>query len=135
MLALWKKSYHQPRKHTKKQRHFFANKVLSCQSCGFSSSHVWMWKLDYKECWALKIWCFWTVVLEKTLESSLDCKEILVVNHKGNQPWILIGRTNVEAEVPILWPLDEKTWLIRKYPDTGNDWRQKENRAEDEIIR
>ena len=135
MLALWKKSYHQPRKHTKKQRHFFANKVLSCQSCGFSSSHVWMWKLDYKECWALKIWCFWTVVLEKTLESSLDYKEIQPVNPKGNHSWIFIGRTDAGAETLIIWPPDVKSWLIGKDPDAGKDWRQEEKgTTEDEMV-
>ena len=87
----WKKNCDQPRQHIKKQRHYFANKGPSSQSYGFSSSHVWMWELDHKESWALKNQCFWTVVLEKTLESPLDCKEIKPVNPKGNQPWILIG--------------------------------------------
>ena len=90
----------------------------------FSSSHVWMWKLDYKESWVLKNWCFWTVVLEKTLESPLDCKKIKPVNPKGNQPWIIIGRTNAEA--PILWPPDAKSWLTGKDPDAGKDWGQEE---------
>ena len=89
-LAPWKKSYDQPRQHIKKQRHYFANKGPSIQSCGFSSSHVWMWELDYIESWAPKNWCFWTVVLEKTLESPLDCKEIQPVHPKGNQIWILL---------------------------------------------
>ena len=93
------------------------------QSCGFSSSHVWMWELDHKEGWIPKSWCFWTVVLEKTLVSPLDCKEIKPVHPKGNQSWIFIGRTDVEAENPILWPPDEKNWLIRKDPDAGKDWR------------
>ena len=93
-------------------------------SYGFFSSHVWMWELDYKESWALKNWCFWIVVLEKTLESPLDCKKIKPVNPKGNQSWIFTGRT--DAEAPILWPPDAKNWLIRKDPDTGKDWRQKE---------
>ena len=97
----------------KKQRHYFANKGLSCQGYGFSSSHVWMWELDYKESWAPKNWCFWTVVLEKTLESPLDCKEIQPVHHpKGGQSWVFIGRTDAEAETPILWPPDVKSWLI-----------------------
>ena len=87
-----------------KGRYYFANKSPSSQSYGFSSSHVWMWELDHKESWALKNWCFWTVVLKKTLESPLDCKEIKPVNHKGNQSWIFIGRTDAEAETPILWP-------------------------------
>ena len=93
---------------------------------GFSSSHIWMWELDTKESWALKYWCFWTVVLEKTLESSLDCKEIQPVHPKGNQSWIFIGRTDAEAETPILWLPDAKNWLIWKDPDVGKDWRQEE---------
>ena len=101
-------------------------KVHLSQSCGFSSSHVWMWELDNKESWALKNWCFWTVVLEKTVESPLDCKEIQPVHPKGNQSWVFIGRTNVEAETPILWPPDGKKWLIWKYPDARQDWRQEE---------
>ena len=103
MLAPWKESYYQPRQQIKKQRPYFADKYLSNQSYDFSSSHVWMWELDYKESWVPKNWCFWTVMLEKTLESPLDCKEIQSVNPKGNQPWVLIGRTDAEAEVPILW--------------------------------
>ena len=122
MLAPWKKSYDQPRQHTKKQRHYFANKGLSSESYGFSSSHVWMWELDYKESWMLKNWCFWTVVLEKTLESPLDCKEIQPVHPKGNQYWIFIGRTDAEAEPPILWSPDAKSWLIIRDPDAGKDW-------------
>ena len=112
MLAPWKKSYDQPRQHIKKQRHYFANEGLSSQGYGFSSSHVWMWELDHKESWAPKNWCFWTVVLEKTLESPLDCKEIQPVNPKGNQPWIFLGRT--VAKAPILWPPDVKSRLIGK---------------------
>ena len=96
------------RQHIKKQRHYFVNKGPSSQSYGFSSSHVWMWELDHNESWALKNWCFWTVVLEKTLESPLDCKEIPPVNLKGNQSWIFIGRTDAEAETPKLWPPDVK---------------------------
>ena len=113
-----------PRQHIKEQRHYFANKCPSSQSYGFPSSHVWMWELDYKESWALKNWCFWTVVLEKTLESPLDCKEIQPVHPKGNQSWIFIGKTDAEAETPILWPPDVKNWLIWKDPDAGKDWRQ-----------
>ena len=90
------------------------------------SSHVWMWELDYKESWALKNWWFWTVVLEKTLESPLDSKETQPVYSKGYQSWIFIGRTDAQAETPILWPLDMKNWLIWKDPDAGKDWRQKE---------
>ena len=92
---------------------------------GFSSSHVWMWELDHKEGWVPKNWCFWTVVLKKTLESPLDCKEIKLVSRKGNQSWIFIGRPNTEAEALILWPPDVKSWLIGKDPDAGKDWRQK----------
>ena len=101
-------------------------KVHLSQSYGFSSSHVWMWELDHKESWVPKNWCFWTVVLEKTLESPLDCKEIQPVHPKGNQSWIFIGRTDDEAETPILWPLDAKNWLIGKDSDAGKDWRQEE---------
>ena len=108
---------------------------LSSQSYGFSSSHVWMWELDYKESWVPKNWCFWTVVLEKTLESPLDCKEIQPVHPKENQSWIFIGRTDAEAETPILWPPDMKNWLIWKDPDAGKDWRWEEKgRTEDEIV-
>ena len=107
-----------------KNRHYFANKGQYSQSCGFSSSHVWMWELDYKESWVPKNWCSWAVVLEKTLESSLDLKEIKPVNPKENQSWIFIGRT--DAEAPIFWPSDVKSRLIRKDPDAGKDWRQEE---------
>ena len=126
MLAPWKKTCDQPRQHIKKQRHYFANKGLSTQGYGFSSSHVWLWELDYKGSWVLKNWCFWTVVLEKTLESPLDCKEIQPVHSKGDQSWIFIGRTDAEAEIPILWPPDVKNWLIGTDPDAEKDWRQKE---------
>ena len=98
-LVSWKKSYDQPRQHIKKQRHYFADKGPSSQSYGFSSGHVWMWELDYKESWAPKNWCFWTVLLEKILESSLDSKEIQPVNPKGNQSWIFIGRTDAEVKL------------------------------------
>ena len=109
-----------------KSRHYFADKGPSSQSYGFSSGHVWMWELDYKESLALKNWCFWTMLLEKTLESSLDCKEIKPVHSKGNQSWILIGRTDAEAETPILWPPNAKSWLIGKDSDAGRDWGQEE---------
>ena len=133
-LPPWKKSYDKPRPHIKKQRHYFADKVLYHQSYGFSSSHVWMWDLDYKESWALKNWCFWTVALEKTLENPLDCKEIKPVNPKGNQFWIFIGRTDAEAEALIFWPPDAKKWLIGKDPNAGRDWRQEEKgTTEDEM--
>ena len=110
-LAPWKKSYDQPRQHIRKQSHYFANKG---QSYGFSSSHVWIWELDYKESWAPKNWCFWTVVFEKTLESLLDCKKIQPVHSKGNQSWIFIGRTDAKAETPIVWPPDAESWLLKR---------------------
>ena len=119
-------SYDKPRQHIKKQRHYFTNKGTYSQSYGFSSSHVWMWEVNCKESWALKNWCFWTVVLEKTLESPLDCKEIKAVNPKGNQSWIFIERTDARAKAPILWPPDAKNWLTRKDPDAVKDWRQEE---------
>ena len=96
------------------QRHYFANKGLSSQGYGFSSGHVWMWKLDCEESWSLKDWCFWTVVLEKTLESPLDCKEIQPVHPKADQSWVFIGRIDAKAETPILWPPDAKSWFIWK---------------------
>ena len=123
MLTPWKESYDQPRQHMKKQRHYFANKGPSSQSYGFSSSHVCMWELDYKESWVLKNWCFSTVVLEKTLESPLDCKEIQPVHPKGDQSWVFIGRTDAGAETPIPWPPHAKSWLTGKDPDAGKDWR------------
>ena len=110
----------------KKQGHHFADKGPYSQSYGFSSSHVRMWELDHKEGWALKNQCFWTVVLEKTLESPLDCKEIEPVNLTGNQLWVFTGRTDAAAEAPILWPPDAKSWLIGKDPEAGKDWRQEE---------
>ena len=119
----------------KKQRHHFANKGLSSQSCGFSSSHIWMWELDYTESWAPKNWCFWTVVLEKTLVSPLDCKEIQPVHSKGDQSCMFLGRTDAQAETPILWPPDGKNWLIGKDPEAGKDWRQEEKgMTEDETV-
>ena len=118
-----------------KSRHYFADKGPSSQSYGFSSNHVWMWELDHKESREMKNWWFWTVVLEKTLDSPLDCKEIQPVNPKGNQSWIFIGRTDAEAEVPILWLPDVKNWLIGKGHDTGKHWRQEENETmEDETV-
>jgi len=113
----------------------FANQGPSSQSYGFSSSHIWMWELDYKENWAPKNRCFWTVVLEKTLESPSDCKEIQPAHPKGNQPWISIERTDVEAETPILWPPHAKSWLIWKDPDSGKGWRREEKgTTEDEMV-
>ena len=112
-----------------------ANKGPSSQSYGFSSSHVWMWELDHKESWVLKNWCFWTVVLERTLESPLDCKEIQPVHPQGDQSWVFTGRSDVEDKTPILWPPDAKNWLIWKGPDAGKDWRWKEKRmTEDEMV-
>ena len=131
-LAPWKKSYDQPRQHIKKQRHYFANKGPSSQGYGFSSSRVQMWELDYKKSWALKSWCFWTVVLEKTLESPLDCKGIQPVHPKGNRSWIFFGRTNPEAEAPIRWPPHVKNWFIGKDPDAGRDWGQEEKGTTDD---
>ena len=135
MLTPWKESYDQPKHHIKKQRHYFANKGLSSQGYGFPSGHVWMWELDSEESWAPKNWCFWTVVLKKTLESPLDSKEIQPVYPKGNQSWIFIGRTDAEAETPILWPPDAKNWLNGKYPDAGKDWRWEKGTIEDEMVR
>ena len=120
-LAPWKKNYDKPKQHIKKQRYYFPNKGPSSQIHGFSCSHVWMWELDHKKGWAPKNWCFWTVVMEKTLESPLDSKKIKLVNSKGNQSWIFIGRPDAEAEAQILWPPDAKSWLIRKDPDAGKD--------------
>ena len=135
MLAPWKKSYDKPGQHIKKQKHHFAHKGPSSQSCGFSNSHVWMWELDYKESWALKNWCIWTAVLKKTLESPLDCKEIQPVHPKGNQSWIFTWRTAAEAETPILWPPDVKSWLIWEDPDPEKDWGQeKKGTTEDEMV-
>ena len=114
MLTPWKESYHQPRKHIEKQRHYFANKGPSSQGYGLSGIHVWMWELDYKESWAPKNWCFWTVVLEKTLESPLDYKEIQPVHPKGNQSWVVIGRTDAEAETPIFGHVMRRTDSFEK---------------------
>ena len=112
-----------------------STKVWLCQGCGFSCSHVWIWELDYEESWAPKNWCFWTVVLEKTLENPLDCKEIQPVHPKGNQSWVFIGGTDFEAETPRLWPPDVKSWLIWKDPDAGKDWGQEEKgMTEDEMV-
>ena len=134
-LAPWKKSYDQSRQHIEKQRYYFTDKGLSSQSYRFSSSHVWMWELDHKKSWARKNWCFWTVVLEKTLESPLECKETQLINPKGNQSWIFTGRTDAEVETPILWPPDLMNWLIEKDHDAGKDWRQEEKgMTEDEMV-
>ena len=118
-----------------KQRHYAANKGPSIQSYGFPSNHVWMWALDYKESWAPKNQCFWTVVLEKMLENSSEFKEILPIHPKGNQYWIFIGRTDAEAETPILWPPGAKNWLTGKDPDAGKYWRWEEKGTiVDEIV-
>ena len=118
-----------------KSRDYFANKGPSSQGYGFSSSHVWMWELDYKESWVLKNWCFWTVVLAKTPVSPLDYKEIQPVHPKGDQSWVLIGRTDAEAKAPILWPPDVKNWLTWKDPDAGKDSGQEEKgTTEDEMV-
>ena len=109
------------------------NVHLSSQGYGFSSGHVWMWELVCEESWAPKNWCFWTVALEKTLESPMDCKEIQPVHPKGDPSWVFIGRTDAEAETPILWPPDEKNWLIGKDPDAGRDWGQEKWMTEDEM--
>ena len=133
-FAPWKRSYDQPRQHIKKQRQNFTNTGLSGQSYGFSIGHVWMWELDYKESWVPKNWCFWNVVLEKTLESPLDCKEIQLVHPKGNQSWIFIGRTDAEAEIQYFGHSMRRIF-IGKDPDTGKDQRQEEKgTTENEIV-
>ena len=133
MLSTWKKSYGQSWQHIQKQRHYFARKGLSSQSYGSSVSHVWMWELDHKESRALKNWCFLTVVLQKTLESPLDCKDIKPVNPNGNQSWIFIG--SAEAEAPILCPPGVKNCLIGKDPGIEKDWRQEEKgMTENELV-
>ena len=128
-LAPWKESYDKPRQCIKTEKHHYLSKGLSSRSYGFSSRHVWMYELDRKECWAPKHWCFWTTVLEKTLESPWHCKEIKPVSPKGNQ------RPDAKAETPVLWPPDAKSWLIRKDLGAGNDWRWEEKRTtKDEMI-
>ena len=129
MLAPWKKSYDKPRQCIKKWRCDFADKGTSSQSYGFSSSHVRMRELNHKEGWAPKNWYSQTVVLEKTLESPLDCKDIKPGNSKGTQPWIFLERT--DAEAPILWPPEAKSWLLKKDPDAGKDRRQEDDRGWD----
>ena len=126
IFAPWKENYDQSRQHIQKQRHYFANKGPSSQSHGFSSSHIWMWELDCKENWAPRNWCFWTVVLGKTLKSPLNCKEFKPVHPKGNESWIFIGKTDAEAKTPMLWPPDAKNWLLGKDPDAWKDRRQEE---------
>ena len=126
MFVSWKKIYDKSRQCIKKQRHYFADKGLYSQSYGFSSSHVWIWESDHKESWVPKNWCFWIVVLEKTLESPFDSKEIQPVHLKGDESWVFIGGTDVEAETSKLWLPDSKNWLTGKDPDAGKDWRQEE---------
>ena len=134
MLTPWKESDDQPGQHIKKQRHYFANRSPSGQGYGFSSGLVWMWELDCEESWAPKNWCFWTLVLEKILESPLDCKEIQPVHPKGDQSWVFTGRTDAKAETPVLWPPHVKSWLIGKDPNAGRDWGQEEKgMTEDEM--
>ena len=134
MLAPWKEIYDEPLLHIQKQRYYFGNKGLSSHGYGFSNGHVWIWKLDCEESWVPKNWCFWTVVLEKILESPLDCKEIQSVHPKGDVSWAFIERTDVEAESPILWSPDGKSWLIWKDPDSGRNWEQEEKGTiEDEM--
>ena len=133
-LLLGRKATTKPRQHIKKQRYYFANKGPYSQSYGFFSSHVWMWELDHREDWEQKNWCFWIGVLEKTLETSLDCNEIKPVNLKRNQLWIFIERTDAKAETPILWPPNVKNW-IGKDPDAEKDWRREKKRmTEDETV-
>ena len=135
MLSPWKKSCGKTIQHVKKQRHYFVYKMPSSQSYDFSNSHAWMWEVNDKESWVLRNWYFWTVALEKTLKSPLDCKEIQPVNPQGNQLQIFIGRTDAEAETAILWPPDVKNWVIGKDPNAGKDWRQKQKAAtEDEMV-
>ena len=133
-LVPLKESHDKPRQCVKKQRHPFTDKDPSSQSYVFSSRQAWMWELDHKEGWVPKKWCFWIVVLEKTLQSPLDHKETKPVIPKGNQPWIFIGKIVAEAEAPILWPPDGQSQLTGKDPDAGKGWRQKKRVAEDEMV-
>ena len=135
MLTPWKESYDEPRQTIQKQRHYFANKGPSSQGYGFSSSHVWTWEFDYKERWTRKNWCFWSVVLEKTLESFMDCKKVQSVHSKGDQSWLFFGRNDAKTETPVLWPPHVKCWLTGKDSDAGRDWGQEEKgTTEDEMI-
>ena len=126
LKAPWKKNCDKPRQHIKKQRHHFADKSPYSQIYGYSSSHVWMWELNNKKGWVSKNWCFWTVVLEKTLDNPLDYKEIQPVYCKGDQFWVFFGRNDAKAETPVLWPPHVKSWLIGKDSDAGRDWGQEE---------
>ena len=122
------------KQHIKKQTQYFANQDPSSQSYDFSSSYVWIWELDYKESWVPKNWRFWAVVLEKTLESPLDYKEIQPIHSEGDRPWDFFERNDAEAETPVFWPSDTKTWLIGKDPDAVKDWRWEEKGTEDEMV-
>ena len=128
-FASWQESYDKPRQCAEKQRHYSADKGSYSQIYGLPRGHIWVWELDHKEGRVSKNWCLWTVVLKKTPESPLDCKEIEPINLKGHQLWILSGRTDAEAAAPVLWSPDANSWLTGKVPDTGKDWGQKENRA------
>ena len=132
MLAPWKKNYDQPRQHIQKQRHYFANKGPSSQGYGFSSNHVWMWELDSEESWRLNNWWFWTVVLQKTVESLLDCKEIQQSILKEISPEYPLERLMLKLKLQH-WPPDAKNWLLRKDPDAGKDWKEKVT-TEDEMV-
>ena len=130
-LAPWKKSYDQPRQHITSRDITLPTKV---RPFGFSNSHVWVWELDCKESWALKNWCFWTVVLEEALENPFDWDEIQPVHPKGGQSWVFIGRTDAKAETPVLWPSHSKSWLIGKDPDAGKHWTWEKGMTEDEMV-
>ena len=134
-FASWQESYEKPRQTVEKQRHYSADKIPYSQGYSLPSGHVWLWELNHKEGGAPKNWSLWIVVLEKTPESPLDSKDIQPVKLKGNQPWTCIGRTDAEAETPVLWSSDVNSWLIGKVPDTGKDWGQKKRLSEDEIAR
>ena len=135
LFWLLHESYDKSRQRVEKQRHYSTNKGLSSRGYGLSSGHIQLWELDRKEGRPPKNWCLWTVVLEKTPKSPLDCKEIKAVNLKESQPWILVERTNAEAETPVFWSSDVNSPLIGKVPDAGKDWGQKEKRgSEDEIV-
>ena len=124
-LFLERKAMSNLDRYLKAEKSLCQQKSIYSQSYGLSSSQLWVWELDRREAWGPKNWCFQTVVLEKILESHLDCKEIKPVNSKGNQPWIVIGRTDAEGQAPILWPPDAKSWLTEKDPYAGKDWRQR----------
>ena len=135
-LAHWKETYYKPGQCIRNQRHHLADKDPYSPSYGFSSTHVWVWEMDHREHWGPRNWCFWTVVLvNNSFDSPLDYKEIKSIKPQEKQIWIFIGRTDAEAEAPILWPTDAKSQLNRKDPDAGKNWRQKETAAEVEAVR